>query len=277
MAEILVETRGLAKQYRVAANVVHALRGIDLTLERGECLAVVGELGSGKTTLGNLVLGIERPSAGQIFIDGREAMTRRDRRLRRRIQVVQQNPMATLNPKRTILESVALPLKVHELVPRSAVKQRVAELLDLVGLSPDYMPRYPVALSGGQRQRVALARALAAEPDGIVLDEPTSSLDVSVQARVLELLVSLQKAVRAGLSFHHARSQRRAQYLVPSLRVISRARGGNGRDRAVLRQSAPSLFPDASVRDSRRQPRRAIGQARLALGRRTPGRGPRRR
>ena len=156
-------------------------------------MTVVGESGSGKTTLGNLLLGIEPPSAGAIRFQDREMPAKRGRRLRRCLQVVQQNPMSTLNPKRTIFKSVSLPLAVHKLVPRKEIRERTAELLSIVGLSPDYLDRYPGALSGGQRQRVALARALAAEPDCIILDEPTSSLDVSVQARVLELLVDLQQ------------------------------------------------------------------------------------
>jgi peptide/nickel transport system ATP-binding protein/oligopeptide transport system ATP-binding protein len=183
----------LTKVYRVGNHMVHALRGVDLTIERGECMAVVGESGSGKTTLGNLLLGIEPPSAGVIRFQDREMPAKRGRELRRCLQVVQQNPMSTLNPKRTIYKSVSLPLAVHNLVPRGEIRERAAELLRIVGLSPDYLDRYPGALSGGQRQRVALARALAAEPDCIVLDEPTSSLDVSVQARVLELLVELQQ------------------------------------------------------------------------------------
>jgi peptide/nickel transport system ATP-binding protein/oligopeptide transport system ATP-binding protein len=199
MAETLLEATALTKDYRVGNHVVHALRGVDLSVERGECMAVVGESGSGKTTLGNLVLGIEPPSTGTIRFQGRELPAKRGRHLRRRLQVVQQNPMSTLNPKRTIFNSVSLPLAVHRLVPRKEIRDRTAELLRIVGLSPDYMDRYPVALSGGQRQRVALARALAAEPDCIVLDEPTSSLDVSVQARVLELLVDLQQ--RFGLTY----------------------------------------------------------------------------
>jgi oligopeptide transport system ATP-binding protein len=193
MAETLLQATALTKEYRVGDHVVHALRGVDMEVERGECMAVVGESGSGKTTLGNLVLGIEPPSGGVIRFQGREMPAKRGQRLRRCLQVVQQNPMSTLNPKRTIYKSVALPLAVHKLAPRREIRDRVAELLRIVGLSPDYLDRYPVALSGGQRQRVALARALAAEPDCVVLDEPTSSLDVSVQARVLELLVDLQK------------------------------------------------------------------------------------
>lgn len=193
MAEAYVEIRGLSKTYRVGDNVVHALRGVDLDVGRGDCVAIVGESGSGKTTLGNLMLGIERPTAGRVLFDGSELLMRRPRMLRRRIQLVQQNPMSALNPKRTIYSSIVLPIRVHQLVPPASFRDRVVELLEIVGLSPDYMGRYPNVLSGGQRQRVALARALAAEPDCIVLDEPTSALDVSVQALVLQLLADLQQ------------------------------------------------------------------------------------
>lgn len=199
MAEPLLRVAGLAKTYRVGDRVVEALRDVDLAMPAGECLAVVGESGSGKTTLGKLLLGAEPCSAGTIHFDGRKLPERRERAHRRAIQFVQQNPMSALNPKRTIFDSVSLPLAVHALAPPKARRARVAELLDLVGLAPAYMDRYPGALSGGQRQRIALARALASEPRCIVLDEPTSSLDVSVQARVLELLVGLQR--RLGLTY----------------------------------------------------------------------------
>ena len=197
--ETVIETVGLTKDYRVGARAVQALRGIDLTLARGEILAVVGESGSGKTTLGNLVLGIEQPSAGEVRLNGETMPRRRSRAMRRAIQLVAQNPLSALNPKHTIFQSVALPLRVHGLVPRGRQRARVAELLDMVGLAPALMDRHPQVLSGGQRQRAALARAIAAEPQVLVLDEPTSALDVSVQARVLELLAELRG--RLSLSY----------------------------------------------------------------------------
>jgi peptide/nickel transport system ATP-binding protein/oligopeptide transport system ATP-binding protein len=199
MAETLLAVAGLAKEYRVGTTLVRALREVDLEIERGACVAIVGESGSGKTTLGKLVLGIEPPTRGRILFAGRELPAPRTRADRRAIQFVQQNPMSALNPKRSIYDSVGLPLAVHGLVPRARRRARVAELLELVGMSPEYLDRTPLALSGGQRQRIALARALAAEPELVVLDEPTSSLDVSVQARVLELLVGLQQ--RLGLTY----------------------------------------------------------------------------
>ena len=195
----LLEVRGLAKEYRVGETRIQALRGVDLAIQHGEILAIVGESGSGKTTLGNLVLGIETPTAGTIELEGAAMPADRPRALRRRLQLVPQNPLSALNPKRTIFQSVALPLAVHGLVARPHRRARVAELLETVGLPADYMDRHPRVLSGGQRQRVALARALAAEPDAIVLDEPTSALDVSVQALILGLLEQLQQ--RHSLSY----------------------------------------------------------------------------
>jgi oligopeptide/dipeptide ABC transporter ATP-binding protein len=160
---------------------------------------VVGESGSGKTTLGNLVLGIDQPTLGCIRLNGETMPRRRSRAMRRSIQLVAQNPLSALNPKQTIFRSVALPLRVHGLVPRARQCGRVAELLDMVGLAPSLLERHPRVLSGGQRQRVALARAIAAEPQVLVLDEPTSALDVSVQARVLELLAQLR--LRLSLTY----------------------------------------------------------------------------
>ena len=161
----------------------------------------MGESGSGKTTLGRLVLGIEKPSAGAIIFDGGRLDHRRPLHLRRRIQVVQQNPLSTLNPKLSIRQTIEQPLRVHNVVPRRQRKERAAELLRVVGLAPEYLDRYPNALSGGQRQRVALARALACQPELIVLDEPTSALDVSVQAHILQLLADLQSRFRLTYLF----------------------------------------------------------------------------
>jgi peptide/nickel transport system ATP-binding protein/oligopeptide transport system ATP-binding protein len=199
MTAPLLVASGLSKQYFVGRTRVVALRGVDLTLERNEVLAVVGESGSGKSTLGHLLLGIERPSSGSIALDGEVLPVRRTRAQRRRLQLVQQNPLSALNPKRTVFQSVALPLGIHRIEPRARRRRRVGELLEMVGLSAAILDRHPHVLSGGQRQRVALARAIAGGPDALVLDEPTSALDVSVQAMVLELLADLQQ--RLSLSY----------------------------------------------------------------------------
>lgn len=194
-----IEAIRVSKTYHVGDRRVPALSQVSLDVAAAETLAVVGESGSGKSTLGRILLGVERPDEGEIRVDAQTMRIPPEKKMRRRLQVVQQNPLSTLNPRRTIGQSVALPLQVHGLTPSRGVRKRVRVLLDLVGLPADAQDRYPNALSGGQRQRAALARALAAEPDLIVLDEPTSALDVSVQARILHLLIDLQK--RLGLTY----------------------------------------------------------------------------
>lgn len=193
MAETLLEVQEVGKRYRVGQTPVPALEDVSFQIRKGEVFAVVGESGSGKTTLANLILGIEAPTEGTIFYKGQPLGSERPRRLRRLIQYVQQNPWTTLNPKRTVYQSVVLPIAVHGLVPPNLRRQAVARLLELVDLGPEYLDRYPQALSGGQRQRVAIARALAAQPELLVLDEPTSALDVSVQAKVLAILAELRE------------------------------------------------------------------------------------
>jgi peptide/nickel transport system ATP-binding protein/oligopeptide transport system ATP-binding protein len=186
-----IEAVSVSKRYRIGARHVQALSRVSLRAAPAETLAVVGESGSGKSTLGRILLGVEAPDEGAVRVDAEPLPVPPSRPLRRRLQLVQQNPLSTLNPRRTVGQSVGLPLEVHGLA-RGWRRDRVRALLDVVGLPADAIDRYPRALSGGQRQRAALARALAAEPDLIVLDEPTSALDVSVQARVLHLLIELQ-------------------------------------------------------------------------------------
>jgi peptide/nickel transport system ATP-binding protein/oligopeptide transport system ATP-binding protein len=195
-----IEAAGVSKRYRVGTRHVQALSQVSVRAVAAETLAVVGESGSGKSTLGRILLGLEAPDEGAVRVDAAPLPAPPPRALRRRLQLVQQNPLSTLNPRRTVGQSVALPLEVHGLA-RGARRDRVRALLDLVGLPGDAIDRYPGALSGGQRQRAALARALAAEPDLIVLDEPTSALDVSVQARVLHLLIELQARLRLTYVF----------------------------------------------------------------------------
>ena len=189
---VLIRIEDLRRDFTVGSRTVPALAGVSLDIRRGQTVAVVGESGSGKTTLGNQILGIDKPTSGRILFEGREITAARDTDMRRRIQVVQQSPFTTLNPKRSLRQILELPIAIHSDRTRRQRRDRVAELLEVVGIPADFMERHSYALSGGQRQRVALARALASEPDVIVLDEPTSSLDVSVQARILQLLVELQ-------------------------------------------------------------------------------------
>ena len=160
----VLSVRGLSKHYRVKGTRIDALAGIDLDVWRGETMAIVGESGSGKTTLGNLILGLERASAGQILFEGAPLQMKRGSALRRRIQVVQQNPFSTLNPKRTVRATIELPLRAHKMVPRDRYRARAGQLLDVVGMSTAHMNRHPAALSGGQRQRVALPAHWRASP-----------------------------------------------------------------------------------------------------------------
>ena len=189
----------VSKRFEVAGATVLAVDRISLDVTRGMTLAIVGESGSGKSTLGHMILGIETPSAGAILLDGRVLPARRDRALRRRLGFVQQNPYSALNPRKSVRQAIELPLKVHGIGGRGERRRRVDELLERVGLQRGFAERRPTALSGGQRQRVVIARALATNPDLLVLDEPTSSLDVSVQARILALLRELQRDL--GLTY----------------------------------------------------------------------------
>ena len=209
----LVETRRLSKHYAVRSGLARrlrrrpaeALRAVDdvsLRIEHGETLGLVGESGSGKSTLGRLLLQLERPTAGEILYEGRDlgASGERDRRgLRKKVQVVFQDPYSSLNPTMSVRQTLEEVLAVHRLCPPRLREQRVGELLETVGLSADMAGRRPHQFSGGQRQRIGIARALAVEPEFIVADEAVSALDVSVQAQVLNLMVRLQEEL--GLTY----------------------------------------------------------------------------
>ena len=187
----LLETREVVCQY----GARRAVDGVSLALQPGEALGLVGESGSGKTTVLRLLLRLATARSGQILLEGKD-ITRGPERalgdLRRRVQVVFQNPHAALDPRCTVAASVAEPLRLMGGLPRRAIRERIAALLDDVGLGGDFLWRYPHELSGGQKQRVCIARALAPNPRALLLDEPTSALDVSVQAQIIELLASLR-------------------------------------------------------------------------------------
>ena len=181
-----------------------ALIDVSFALKRGEILGIVGESGSGKTTLARCVSLLERPDAGRVVLDGVELTSLKERALRphrRRVQIVFQDPYASLNPRLTIRATLAEVLGVHRLVPREQVPARIDELLQLVGLPATAADRYPSDFSGGQRQRICIARALAAEPAILIADEPVSSLDVSIQAQVLNLLVRLRDELGLTMIF----------------------------------------------------------------------------
>jgi oligopeptide/dipeptide ABC transporter ATP-binding protein len=176
---------------------VRAVDGVSLSVKRGETYGLVGESGSGKTTLGKSILRLINPTAGEVFFDGTD-VTKADKRelkaLRRRMQIIFQDPYASLDPRETVGATLSEPMRIHKLVStKSEAMNRAKELLARVGLNEEHLFRFPHEFSGGQRQRIAVARALAVDPDFIVLDEPTSFLDVSVQAQVLDLLRDLQK------------------------------------------------------------------------------------
>jgi len=201
----LLELVGLTKTFPVrnafgrVTGEVRAVDGVSLGIDRGEVYGLAGESGSGKSTIARMIMGLTKPSAGDILLDGKNITGESGTRAYgRRVQMVFQNPGSSLNPRRTVGQSIAVPLVAHGF-PRAGCAARIAELLEMVQLPADFVSRYPHELSGGQQQRVAIARALAVEPSLIVLDEPTSALDVSVQARVIALLIVLGR--RLGLTF----------------------------------------------------------------------------
>ena len=201
----LVEVRGLEKRFAMPSHflsrekpVLHALNGVDAVIRRGEAFCVVGESGCGKTTLGRIVMGLTEPSNGEVHFDGSRiddlGETRR-RPFRARMQMVFQNPYASLNPRRSVFDTLAEPLRhLRPRMRRAEVREAVEAVMLAVGADPKWGRRMPHEFSGGQRQRIAIARALVLKPKFIVLDEPTSALDMSVQAQIVDLLRKLQKS-----------------------------------------------------------------------------------
>ena len=211
MAEALLEVRELTKHFPIKRGLlsrtvghVRAVDGVSFAVRSGEVLGLVGESGCGKTTTGRCILRLLEPSSGSVRFDGREVTTlkRRElRALRREMQIVFQDPYSSLNPRLTVGSMLGEALAIHRLARGAAARERVAELLTLVGLSPDHARRYPHEFSGGQRQRIGVARALAVNPRLIVADEPVSALDVSIQAQIINLLRELQRRMNLTYLF----------------------------------------------------------------------------
>ena len=208
--EVLVEVKDLKMYFPITQGIViqkhvgdiKAVDGITFNIHRGETLGLVGESGCGKSTTGRAILQLYTPTAGEVHFEGQDIVKMKGeslRKMRRRMQMIFQDPYASLNPRMTVGNIIAEPLEVHNILKRSERRDRVKELLEVVGLNPYFINRYPHEFSGGQRQRIGVARALALNPDFIVADEPISALDVSIQAQVINLLEDLQE--QFGLTY----------------------------------------------------------------------------
>ncbi|MDR3606694.1 MAG: dipeptide ABC transporter ATP-binding protein [Oligoflexia bacterium] len=207
---VLLSVRNLVKRFPIHGGLlsrevasVKAVSGVSFDIKRGETLGLVGESGCGKSTLGRCVLRLIEPTSGEVIFDGRDITKLAPaemRKLRRRMQIIFQDPYASLNPRMTVEEILGEPLDIHQLTKSKADRhKRIVQLLDLCGLRREAISRYPHEFSGGQRQRICIARALAVEPDFIVCDEPVSALDVSIQAQIVNLMMDLQKEL--GLTY----------------------------------------------------------------------------
>ena len=201
MSETVLETRGIVRDYHISGGLfgkgrtIHAVKDVSLKVEKGKTLAIVGESGCGKSTLARIITMIDAPTAGELFIDGKKVdiiAERLSAEMRRKVQIVFQNPYGSLNPRQKIGDVLMDPLVINSDVPAAERRDRAMSMLTKVGLQPEHFNRYPHMFSGGQRQRIAIARALMLNPRLLVLDEPVSALDLSVQAQVLNLLADLQ-------------------------------------------------------------------------------------
>ncbi|MDR0469977.1 MAG: ATP-binding cassette domain-containing protein [Peptococcaceae bacterium] len=205
MSDVLLEVKNMTKHFKTTRGMVHAVDGVSFSINRGETLGIVGESGCGKTTTGRVILRLVEPTAGEALFEGRDIfkMNRRElNKVRKDIQIIFQDPYSSLNPRMTVFETIAVPIKHHKIIPGATkrdIERRVVELMQTVGLAERLINTYPHELDGGRRQRIGIARALAVEPKFIVCDEPVSALDVSIQAQILNLLKELQQS--RGLTF----------------------------------------------------------------------------
>ena len=203
MSEEILVVKNLKKYFNTAHGVVKAVDGISFSITEGETFGLVGESGSGKSTTAFTIMGVYAQTEGEIFFKGQplaKGVKNRPLSLKKEMQMVFQDPGSSLNPRKSIRQIIEQPLKIHKLY-RGKARERVAELLGMVGLPTDFMERYPQAVGGGEKQLVAMARALATEPSFIALDEPTSALDVSMQARIINTLLRIQKDLNLSYLF----------------------------------------------------------------------------
>jgi oligopeptide transport system ATP-binding protein len=278
----LLEVRDLWKRFPIKKGLliertvgyVDAVAGVSFDIARGETLGLVGESGSGKSTTGYCILQAIRPTSGSVRFDGVELTELKGedlRSMRRRMQLVFQDPYASLNPRMTVGDIVAEPLQVHKIASRKERRQRVRELLEVVGFDPSFTNRYPHEFSGGQRQRIGIARALALSPDLVVCDEPVSALDVSIQAQILNLLKDLQDQfgltylfIAHDLSVVRAMSDRIAVMHEGKLVELGKAEDvyANPRDRYTRELVEAVPIPDPRTMKKRKEERRRKRAAR---------------
>jgi peptide/nickel transport system ATP-binding protein len=203
MSEALIQVKGLKKYFKTPKGLLHAVDGVDFTINKGETLGVVGESGCGKSTTGRVLLRLIEATGGEVLFKGEDVLKynkEQMRQLRKEMQIIFQDPFSSLNPRMTIAEIIGEPLVIHKAVnSKEELNKRVAQLMDTVGLSERLVNTYPHELDGGRRQRIGIGRALALNPKFIVCDEPVSALDVSIQAQVLNLMQDLQKEM--GLTY----------------------------------------------------------------------------
>ena len=194
-ANYILEVRGLKQFFPIdKKHVVHAVDGVDLRIKRGEILGLVGESGSGKSTIAYSIMGMYEITDGKIIFNGQEIdakSTRRSKHFRRAVQIVFQDPGSSLNPYQDVNQILSLPLKVHKIVPKKEIENKIIEILNMVELPKTFLYKDPSSVGGGEKQLISIARALCSSPEFIILDEPTSSLDVSIQAKILNMLLSL--------------------------------------------------------------------------------------
>jgi peptide/nickel transport system ATP-binding protein len=203
LSNILVEAKGLKKYFKVSSGYLHALDDVTITIKKGQTIGIVGESGCGKSTLGRTILRLYEPTAGSVLFEGEDIMSYKKsqmKKVRPKMQLIFQDPYSSLNPRMTVEEIIAEPMLINKFLnSKREIMNRVDKLMDIVGLAERLVTAYPHELDGGRRQRIGIARALALDPKFIVCDEPVSSLDVSIQAQIINLLMDLQKDM--GLTY----------------------------------------------------------------------------